>query len=228
MDKFGEATLESMSEAGWYNRWSLDQFREDIKGEILEVGCGVGNFTSVLTAFGKVTAIDVNKNYIEKTKDKSKDALVGFGDIEKGKFFFKDRKFDTIICINVLEHIKDDKKALENLKNLLISDGQLIIIVPSHQALYGEIDKSIDHYRRYDKKKLEDLINRMGLSIIKSKRMNFIGAIGWFLAGRILKNNVVQKDKIHVFNIIGPFFLFLEKFISPPLGISILIIAKKI
>jgi 2-polyprenyl-3-methyl-5-hydroxy-6-metoxy-1,4-benzoquinol methylase len=227
MDDFGQQTLESMSEAGWYNNWSLNQFSNDIRGEILEIGCGVGNFTKTLLKFGKVTAIDINESYVERTKKVAEGANVGFGDVEKNKFFFKDKKFDTIICINVLEHIKDDLKAIQNLKNLLKEGGKLIIIVPSHQFLYGAIDESISHFRRYNKNDLSKIFNTLGLQILKNKRLNFLGAIGWFIAGRILKDDIVQKNKIQIFNIIGPLFLFPENFVEPPIGISILLIAQR-
>jgi 2-polyprenyl-3-methyl-5-hydroxy-6-metoxy-1,4-benzoquinol methylase len=220
-----EETLESLSNAGWYNNWLIDQFKENLKGTILEVGCGIGNFSGELVKFGKVYAIDVNKKYL--TRFNNPQIRVGFGDIEKEKYFFNKTKFDCIVCINVLEHIKNDNQALENMYNLLKPGGSLVLLVPAHKLLYGEIDRAISHYRRYEKLDLQKLIIKNNFKIRQLKRLNFLGGLGWFVSGRILKNKTVDKNKIFIFNLLAPFFMKIEKFIEPPLGTSLLVIAQK-
>lgn len=227
-DRSGMQTLESMSQAVWYNQWTLKKFSDHLQGEILEVGCGIGNFTKSLTEFGSVWAIDIKDEFIKETKKLVDDkAKVGFGDIEKEIYFFGEKKFDCVTCINVLEHIEDDKKALRNLYELLKPNGFLILFVPAHKFLYSEIDKAIRHYRRYEKDKLVSDIEIAGFNILKSKRVNFLGAIGWYLAGKILKEETVDNKKIKIFNLFAPFLLHLEDLLEPPIGTSILIIAKK-
>lgn len=223
----GTETLESMSQAKFYNKWSLEKFKKFLKGKIIEVGCGMGNFTSTLSKYGEVTGIDIEKNFINNFK-KNGDARIkiGYGDIEKGEYFFKNTTFDTAVCINVLEHIKEDKKALKNLYLLLKRSGYLIILVPTHYFLYGEIDKSIGHLRRYDPDKLKSELKNLGFTIVKSRKLNFLGAIGWFIAGRVLKEKQINENKIRLFNLISP-LLFLENIIEPPIGTSVLIVAKK-
>lgn len=224
----GMETLESMSQAVWYNEWTLDKFKKYLKGEILEIGCGIGNFTKPLASYGKVWAIDIKKKYIQKTKQRvNGKAKIGFGDIEKGQFFFNGKKFDNVICLNVLEHIKDDDRALSNLFRLLKSGGRLILLVPSHQFLYSEIDKSIGHFRRYEKLKLIKKLERLGFNVISARNINFIGALGWFIASKILRETVVGEGNIKMFNLIAPFVLPIEDLIEPPIGTSILTVAEK-
>ena len=223
----GQQTLESMSYAKVYNQWLLVKFQKYLSGQILEVGCGIGNFTKLISSFGQVTAVDIEPDYIKQTKKKVQEAHVGLGDIEKGKLFFKDKKFDSIVCLNVLEHIKDDGKAISNIVQLLKPDGVLVLLVPSHQFLYGEIDRSIGHHRRYDKEKINKVLFTKGLQVVFSERINFLGAIGWFVSGRVLKNPIVGKKKIKLFNLVAPIGLLIEKFYEPILGTSILVIAKK-
>lgn len=225
-DYQGTSTLESMSQAEFYNQWTLSKFKQFLNGEILEIGCGTGNFTSTLSKYGNVTAIDIDKNLIKKIKQNNPNIDIGFGDIEKRIYFFKEKTFDTIVCINVLEHIFDDIQALKNIFRLLKKRGNLILLVPIHQFLFGEIDKSIGHYRRYE---VQDLIKKMetfGLRWLIYKKLNFLGAIGWFVSGKILKNKQVTPRKIKIFNLITP-ILNLENFIEPIIGTSVLIIAKK-
>lgn len=227
-DSSGIQTLESMSQAIWYNQWTLKKFSRYIKGDILEVGCGIGNFTNALTKYGEVWAVDINRDYLRKTKRLVGDkASVGFGNIEKGGYFFKEKKFDCIICLNVLEHIQDDQKVIANLHKLLKVGGNLILLVPVHPLLMGEIDKAIGHYRRYQTEKIISLLKKSKFQILLSKKINFLGAIGWWWAGKVLKNKHVSSSKLKLFNIFAPFFLFFEDIIGTPIGTSILIVAQK-
>lgn len=228
MSTTSSQTLESMSQAAWYNSWTQNQFKKYLSGEILEIGCGIGNFSTYLSKYGKLTAIDINKDYLkEADKHVNGKAKVGFGDIEKGKYFFGKKTFNTIVCMNVLEHISNDSVALKNIYTLLDDNGFLVLLVPAHQFLYNMIDESIGHYRRYQKEELKQMVENVGLEIIKIRSLNFLGGLGWFIAGKLFKDRKVSENKIKLFNIISPIFLTLETVFEPPFGTSILIIARK-
>jgi 2-polyprenyl-3-methyl-5-hydroxy-6-metoxy-1,4-benzoquinol methylase len=225
--KNGQLTLESMSKASWYNAWTTNIFKPYLKGDILEVGCGIGNFTKLLCSYGNVYAFDPDKYCVLETKKNAgSKAKVGIGNIEKGEYFFKEKKFDAIVCINVLEHIKNDKKALKNMIDLLKPGGTLILLVPSHPFLFGEIDRAIGHFRRYEKKKTIKTLKKSGMNILYARRINFLGALGWFVSGKILKEISVNEKKLSLFNKIAPLILPIEEKLEPPFGTSVLIIAK--
>ena len=227
-DFLGTETLESMSQAVWYNQWTLEKFRPFLKGEILEVGCGIGNFTPFLTKFGKVTAIDIKKEYIRETKKKTGYNIeVGLGDIEKGKYFFKGKRFDVIVCLNVLEHIEKDTQALSNMNQLLKKEGHLVLLLPAHMFLYAEIDKAIGHFRRYSRVEIIDKLHSSNFELQFTRQLNFIGALGWFISGRLLRNKKVDGFKIKLFNFFSPLFLRIEDLIEPIIGTSFLVVAKK-
>lgn len=227
MKDYSLKTLESMSQARWYNKYLLRLIEPYLKGDTLEVGAGIGNFTTELRKDSRlnVWAIDINKKYQKELQTILGDNA-GWGDIEKGQYFFSSKKFETIILLNVLEHIKDDQQALENLVNLLRPQGLLILLLPAHQFLYGSIDESIDHYRRYNKKAINKLLQQR-LSIIYSRRINMLGALGWYVSGKILKCRYVTSGNIKIFNLLAPIFLHIESFFNPPFGLSYLIVAKK-
>lgn len=221
-------TLENMNQALFYNRWSLNKFKKFIQGDILEVGCGIGNFTQALVSYGRVWAIDIDKLCIKETKKRvGKKVKLGFGDIEKGKYFFLKKRFDSIICLNVLEHIEHDEQALSNIYNLLRPDGHFILLVPIHGFLYGSIDRSIHHFRRYKPAKLTEQLHKKKFQILLHRKENFLGAIGWFLAGKLFGNTTVGSFQIKIFNLIAPFVLPLEDLHEPPFGTSVLVVAKK-
>ncbi|MBI2600879.1 class I SAM-dependent methyltransferase [Candidatus Daviesbacteria bacterium] len=223
----GKPTLESMSIATSYNQWTFNLFKKYLKGEILEVGCGIGNFTGYLAQHGSVTAIDIEQEYIiNLSKEKKANITYKIADISSKKFSIG-KKFNAIVCINVLEHIKDHKTALENISSALKEDGYLILLVPAHQFLYGEIDKNIDHFRRYDKKQLQNLLINAQFNIRNIRKLNLLGAIGWFITGKVLKEKDVDENKIKLFDLVSPPFLFFEKIIEPLIGTSLLAIATK-
>lgn len=213
----GHETLEIMSKAVWYNNWLLLQISGHLSGDILEVGAGRGNFTKKLSKYGKVVATDYDRSY--------KNA--NFGDIEKGKYFFLNKKFDSIVCMNVLEHIGDDKQALKNMFNLLKKDGKLILLVPAHQEAFGLMDKNLGHYRRYSKKSLTRLLKDTGYSILDIRYLNWLGVIGWYINSKILNNEIIPEGQLGIFDKIAKPFLAFEKLFSPPFGLSVLAIAQK-
>ncbi len=215
--KTGTKTLEIMSSANWYNNWLLKQFGRYLKGDILEVGAGIGNFTSKLSKYGRVTAIDYDPEYRN----------ANFGDIEKGKYFFGKRKFDAIVCMNVLEHIGDDRLALTNMFDLLNSGGVLVLLVPAFSFAYGPMDADLGHFRRYSKMEVAEKLHDSGFQIQDSKYLNWLGLLGWFFNGKILGKKIIPKGQLGLFDKIARPVLILEEFIKPSFGLSVLAISKK-
>jgi len=221
--KTGEKTLEIMSTADWYNNWLLSRIGKYLEGDILEVGAGMGNFTFGLSRYGKVTAIDYNPDYTLSTSRKN----VNYGDIEKGKYFFGNKKFDSIVCMNVLEHIKDDKKALNNMFSLLKKNGKLILLVPAHKWAYGRMDKELGHFRRYSKSEVENKVLDSNFSILDLYYLNWLGLVGWYINGKILGRKIIPEKQLGIFDYIARPFLLLEELVHLPFGISTLVIGEK-
>lgn len=228
MDKIGKTTLNIMREVSWYNEWLFSFLEPFIKGNILEVGAGIGNFTSLLLKKGKVFAIDMNRGYVEKLKKFVRIGVVsGFGDIEKGKYFFQSKRFDTIVCLNVLEHIGNDKKAIKNMYKLLKNNGNLILLVPAHDFAYGTLDAGLDHFRRYDKKTISELLKGAGFKLEKVRYLNFPGLIGWFVNSKLLKKEILPKNQLIIFDRLARIELLIERYLEPPIGLSVLAIARR-
>jgi len=225
----GHATLESMGQAIWFNQWTYELFREYIEGTILEIGSGIGNFTKKLSLHRDVYAIDIEREYfpIIRKKLKKSGVRIGFGDIETGTYFFGKKTFDTLICLNTLEHIKHDVKALSNMHSLLRPNKHLILLVPAHQFLYSTLDKAIGHHRRYSFSNLIVKLKRAGFRILIKRRINMLGAVGWFISGKILKEDTIAERKILLFDRIAKYILPIERHIDIPFGTSLLIIATK-
>lgn len=229
MDKTGKETLKIMKTVGWYNNWLYLLIKEHLKGEILEIGAGIGNFTNLLAKKGEVTAIDVSSEYIKELKNLHGEiAEIGFGDIEEGKYFFNNKEFDSAVCLNVLEHIKNDNKALKNIYNLLKPGGRFVLLVPAHSFAYGELDKNLGHERRYTIKGAKKKLKSAGFKIKKARYLNWIGLIGWFINNKILRRGVLPKKQLVLFDRIARPLLYLEKLINPPFGLSVFVVCEKV
>src|SRR5262245_2887869 len=142
------ATLNQLAELDRYNYWIYEQIIDSLGQRILEVGSGTGNITQFLCADGReVTATDVVGGYrreLQKMFGKKPNVRVDKFDLTaSAPEAFIAQPFDTVVCLNVLEHIEDDLFALEQMRAVLNPGGKLALLVPAHQILYGEFDRAV-------------------------------------------------------------------------------------
>lgn len=228
MDQVGEETLEVMKGASWYNKWLFAIMKPHLGKKVLEVGAGIGNFTEYLSSVSEVTAVDINDKYVDKLKEKlGKKVQVGYGDIEKGKYFFKNAEFNSVVCLNVLEHVQRDSAALKYIYELLAPKGKLVLLVPAHQLLFSELDEGLGHFHRYEKGSLETKLKKIGFKIVRIQYLNWWGAIGWFWFLKVMRKKQMPRGPVAIFDILGRIFLIPEKVISFPFGLSVLAIVEK-
>lgn len=228
-DPIGEESLRVMSKASWYNLWIFEQLKPHLGEKVFEVGSGIGNFTKLISKnTDETVASDIRKGYLVRLrKTKGKNTKVIYADVEKPKYSSEVKNFSSIVCLNVLEHIKDDQKTLNNFRKILRKKGRLLLLVPAHMAFYGQLDKGLGHYRRYNKKNLSKKIKKAGFKIVSIKYLNALAGLGWFLNARVLNKKVISTSNITIFSMLARPFLFLEKFIEPPFGLSVFVIAEK-
>src|SRR5262249_30499806 len=112
--------------------------------------------------------------------------------------------YDTIICLNVLEHIEDDVEALRNMRKLLKPGGKLLLYVPANPRLYCEIDRGVGHYRRYVMKELLDKMQRAGYRVPVSRHHNILGAVGWWINGKVLGKKAIGATDVGGFDLLMP------------------------
>ena len=142
----------------------------------------------------------------------------------------KNKNLDTIIGINVLEHIKDDVVALKHLSLLLNPGGKIILFVPAFPLLFGDWDEMIGHFRRYTKMKLEQKLKASGFIPIESFYFNSLGFLGWGLNKLLRKTpqNDVVKLQAQIFDkYLVPPLSKLENIFRPPIGQSLFMFGLK-
>jgi len=224
-------TLNKLAELDRYNNWVYEQIADALGNNILEVGSGTGNITQFLSAGGRqVTATDIVAAYCSELRKLFSDRPnVRVGDFDlngKAPEELVKRPFDTVVCLNVLEHIQDDIFALGQMREVLKPGGKLALLVPAHQILYGEFDRAVGHFRRYGKRELTTKLKQVGFKVSNVRFFSLAAALPWFINGRLLKRDYLPIGQANFANSIVP-LLKLERFIGPPCGLSLIAIAKK-
>lgn len=219
--------LSYLNEAGRFNQWVLSTFASDLGPNVLEVGCGTGNFTVLMAEQGhRVTGIDIDEDYVEmagRRLFRFPDARVLRADVTSLEL---DETYDTVVMLDVLEHIRDDISLLVSLKRALCPGGRLILKVPAGQWLYGPMDEAIGHYRRYDKKSLAWTLEAAGFAPIRQHYFNIAGTLGWWLNGRLLKRTTPPGEQLRAFEMLVPAFRLMEGMVPPPFGLSLIASAR--
>jgi SAM-dependent methyltransferase len=133
---------------------------------------------------------------------------------------------DTVVCLNVLEHIEDDVSTLADLLAILRPGGRLVLIVPAHARLYSSLDVHLRHFRRYEKPELEKKIRDAGFVLEDCRFLNRPGVFGWYVNGRVLRRRVLPRGQLSLFKLVLP-LLRSEETNPPSWGLSLLAIARK-
>lgn len=220
-----------LAEVDRYNEWIFDQFKEHIGMRVLDVGCAIGNITQYLADRELVYGIDVVQEFVSATSKR----FAGMPNFKTALFDIADpavtqlaaENIDTIISVNVLEHVENDAKALDNMNRILAPGGRLLLLVPAFQFLFGTMDAADNHYRRYNKSMLRQRLMSAGFHVDKEYYMNLIGIAGWYINGKILKNDLISTSHYSLYNRIVPIISTLESLIHPPVGLSLVAIATK-
>ncbi|MDC1096617.1 methyltransferase domain-containing protein [Pelagibacteraceae bacterium] len=181
--------LEIFDTAKVFQKYIYFLIKKFIKSQIYEVGAGIGSFTSHYHHSHKniyLSDLDINNyNTLKKKFSSNKRITIRKDKINKIKL-----KFNTIIYLNVLEHIKEDKKEIKTALSKLNLGGHLIILVPAHQKLYSKFDKAIGHCRRYDIK----FFKSKNIKNVKIKKLIYLDMIGYVL---YFFNKVFFKEEVY-------------------------------
>ena len=236
-----------------YRRALLREFEPYLKGEVIEVGAGIGQFTELLLQLPqvqRVLAIEPNASFCEELRRRLADssrrreeALIKLrtppstlrigcyrtlngtvADLEPGT------TCDAIVSVNVLEHIEDDVAELTAYAQLLKEKGgALCLFVPARQEIYAPLDKDFGHFRRYSKRELKQKLQQAGLTPIRLNYFNFIGYFAWWFNFHILRQRSFSEGSVRFFDrVIFPVVHKLEsQIVRPPIGQSLLASAPR-
>ncbi len=221
-----------MTTARNYNEWLYSMIKPYLGNQIMEVGAGIGTISEkILEDNLPLTAIEPNKNCQRFLKQKFANdpnfKLLPSTIEELAPDKGQKGKFNTIICLNVLEHIQQDQNVIKLLFDFLEENGYLILIVPAVPWAFGSIDKSVGHYRRYSKKGLRSLFSSTDFIIEKMHYYNLPGLFGWYFNSRILRIQSQNQGQVCAFDKLVPCHRKVETIVHPPIGMSLFAAVKR-
>jgi 2-polyprenyl-3-methyl-5-hydroxy-6-metoxy-1,4-benzoquinol methylase len=235
-DPTGYETLESFSRAKAFTQWQYEEIQNSLRGNILELGSGIGNISEfLLKNHPSVALSDLRPEYCRYLSNLYQEDphLSGIYELDLSQPDFQSRhksllgKFDTVIALNVLEHIADDVLAIRNAKSLMQAMGTLVLLVPAGQWLYNSLDRELGHVKRYSKKGLNEIIQAAGLTVKDCRYFNAAAIAGWWFQGNILRNKIISRSSLNLYNQMVPVFKKADKFVAPFAGVSLISVATQ-
>ncbi|MDX2249017.1 MAG: methyltransferase domain-containing protein [Bacteroidia bacterium] len=236
LDQEGLETLETIAAAHRFNRWMFQTVAANlVPGNVLEVGSGIGNISrEFLNAGYDLTVSDIRENYCGYLEEN----LTGYKnlrDIVKLDLVHPDfekvyspflGKYDNLYALNVIEHIEDDILALHNCGKLVRPGGRIVILVPAYQSLYNKFDENLFHFRRYTRTTLSALFVKNKLPVLKAFHFNFIGILGWYFSGNILKKETIPSGQMNLYNKLVPIFRLIDRVVGRQVGLSVIVVGE--
>jgi glycosyltransferase involved in cell wall biosynthesis/phospholipid N-methyltransferase len=223
LDGHGGEILDRLNRAPRFTKWMADVIRPYVGERVLEVGAGTGNMSQNLMPRSVYWATDINPHYLNYlvTLRPSRPYLhVAYTNAMEGDTFPTGQAFDTIVCLNVVEHVEDDLGALQNIRNALEPGGHAVILVPCGPGLYGTLDEVLGHFRRYTEDKLAGVAQQAGFTVEKILKFNRPGVPAWWLNGRILRKRTFDLSQIRMLNMLTPLFRLMDSWLPlPPLSL---------
>lgn len=221
----GLETLQSMRWARRYNRWLFGRIAPFIGDRVLEAGAGIGNITAHLLDRELIVAADDNVAYLKRlTAAFANNPNVSTTPLDLENHVeileLREHRFDTIVCVNVIEHLEPDEAVLAGFFEILEPGGRAIILAPQGRWLYGSIDRALHHRRRYSRTEIRQKMERAGFEIEKIFGLNRVAPLFWFLNGRLLKRTSVPGIQVRLFDHMVPLVRILDRLLPlPPLSI---------
>ena len=233
-----EANLKQWDKIDAYSAWIYSTYSCYIGKRVLDIGVGVGNMTKFYIDRPEIVICgDIVDSQLQFVKQRfiNKNVQVISFDIEKDNVdFLHEFNLDTVICINVLEHIEDDLKALKNMASVCKKYGKIIIFVPACNKIYNHMDKNGGHYRRYDRGQIESMAKKAGLKVLKQSYFNIFGIVPYVYKGWRKKSlnetfsSSLNETNSRIYNIASKVLSSIEKRVKIPIGLSEIIVLEKI
>lgn len=213
--------LEAIASMPRYYAWKSSLVGRHVGRRVLEVGCGTGLMLARLGGRELLLGVDRNPDCVRAARDRLKG--VKGADIREGDVLSQDflalsgARPDTVLFVNTLELVADDRLALRQAWAVLDRGGKLVILASALPALSGELDRSNDQ-KRYSKSGLVELVKAGGFRVEFARFANLAGVLGWWMDSRVRGKKEMSPRDYRNRDLVVPFARVLDAVTGPPLG----------
>jgi SAM-dependent methyltransferase len=226
--------MENRDESEAYFRWQAERFGPFGDSLVVDHGAGTGALTNALAKAGarKVCAVEPDAQLygvLEKRFHSSPSVTTFHGTLTDWMQSASFSKPSVITSSNVLEHIEDDVACLHEMHSALVDSGKLGLYLPARQELFGALDESVQHYRRYSRSELERKVRSVGFSIRASEYRNVAGVLPWLWTGKVLRKTSIGGGSLNFYDrVVFPVTQWIEDHVPMPYGLNVLLVATKV
>lgn len=229
-DEYGSEILQSLQRTRRFNRWMARSIDPEVGDRVLEIGAGIGNITNELVPRPHYVASDVNPHYLHYLRNQA----VGRPYLEVHRVDLEDPADfepwrgtrDTVICLNVLEHVQDPLRSLRNIHDALAPGGRLLLYVPEGPGLYCRLDEVLGHRCRYTKESLAEELRETGFTVDSIHGFNRFSRPGWWWNGKVLRRSHFSRFQLKVLDLLIPVVSRIDRFL-PWKGLGLMAVARK-
>jgi SAM-dependent methyltransferase len=210
-----------------YLRWVADLCAPHLGTSVLEVGAGRGSVTQHLVEGRHVLATDLSQSSVEAMRRR----FAGVPNVEVREADLRTwdpgRTFDSLLMVNVLEHIRDDVGALSSLSRFVRPGGSIVLYVPALNGLYGNWDEHVRHFRRYSKWRLRDVLRLASLEPVELRYANVLAMPAWLAFSMFMRVDTDGRRSLSLWDrTLVPVTRFIESRVRVPLGLNLLGVAR--
>lgn len=218
--------LELFGKANNWKKYVAAIINKYIQGDVAEVGAGTGNFSTFLHS-DQVTSwtyVEPDENFRDILQHKIADNHLRAGTVHEKLSDTSIMHYDTLLYMDVLEHIQNDREEITMMIKNLKPGGHIVILAPAYQYLYSEFDKEIGHFRRYTKKQLANLFHQPD-NIVYCKYVDTAGFITSFANRFLLRQKYPTQQQISIWNtLLIPLSVLTDKILLHSFGRSLILV----
>jgi SAM-dependent methyltransferase len=229
-DAYGSRILVEMEKARRFNIWMGDALRPYVGERVLEIGAGIGTLTNQFIPRELYVASDINHDYLDYLESYACGRpylhVLELDATEPEHFRGLEGIFDTVLMVNVLEHVRRPEVALANIHRALAPGGRAIFLVPQHPGLYGTLDEALEHRERYTPATLVDSLETAGFTVQHLVDFNRFAIPGWWLNGKVLRRRTFSRVQLKTLDTMLPLLRRVDR-LFPWSGMSLIAVAAK-
>jgi glycosyltransferase involved in cell wall biosynthesis len=227
----GKVTLDAMDQAPKFNRWMYETVKPWLGRRVAELGVGRGNLSKYIRQHERVLLTDYRLDYLRDLHARwrhQKSVSIGQLDMTVAADYEQLREFgpDSVVFLNVLEHIEDDRAVLQSLFETVPDGCKVVVLVPYNQQLFSDFDRELGHFRRYSDGELERKFREAGFQVLTQLYFNKFGVFAWYIANTLGKQKALTPGQLRVYNFLTPALRVLDA-ILPGSGLSTIVVAER-